>query len=102
MPPPFTNSWRTRLKPCREERPGVRRHHDSCELPFRSLASLRTHLEYRHSYRSPDLSGASFSIYGKHPDLRLTQTSTWTWTWSEAHKFLTWILEQKKSLSSLQ
>ncbi|KAF7645541.1 hypothetical protein LDENG_00202630 [Lucifuga dentata] len=51
----------------------------SCDLPFRcprcgdqehfhSLASLREHLEYRHSYRSPDVITGSFSITGKLPD----------------------------------
>ncbi|KAM4607936.1 protein ZNF365 [Polymixia lowei] len=35
---------------------------------FRSLASLRAHLEYRHSYHTPDLVTGSFSITGKHPD----------------------------------
>ncbi|XP_071775433.2 protein ZNF365 [Centroberyx gerrardi] len=35
---------------------------------FRSLASLRAHLEYRHSYRSPDVIAGSFSITGKPPD----------------------------------
>uniref|UniRef100_A0A3B5QPH5 Zinc finger protein 365 n=1 Tax=Xiphophorus maculatus TaxID=8083 RepID=A0A3B5QPH5_XIPMA len=51
----------------------------SCELPFRcprcgeqqrfrSLASLRAHLEYRHSYRSPDVVSGDFSITGSHPD----------------------------------
>lgn len=51
----------------------------SCDRPFRcprcgeqerfgSLASLRTHLEYRHSYRSPDLITSGFSITGKLPD----------------------------------
>uniref|UniRef100_A0A8D0CSD4 FBX41/ZN365 C2H2-type zinc finger domain-containing protein n=1 Tax=Sander lucioperca TaxID=283035 RepID=A0A8D0CSD4_SANLU len=51
----------------------------SCDLPFRcprcgeqerfrSLASLRAHLEYRHSYRSPDVTSGSFSITGKLPD----------------------------------
>ncbi|KAF1375391.1 hypothetical protein PFLUV_G00219540 [Perca fluviatilis] len=51
----------------------------SCDLPFRcprcgeqerfrSLASLRAHLEYRHSYRSPDVTPGGFSITGKLPD----------------------------------
>uniref|UniRef100_A0A3B5B0K3 Zinc finger protein 365 n=1 Tax=Stegastes partitus TaxID=144197 RepID=A0A3B5B0K3_9TELE len=51
----------------------------SCDLPFRcprcgeqerfrSLASLRAHLEYRHSYRSPDVITGGFSITGKLPD----------------------------------
>lgn len=51
----------------------------SCDLPFRcprcgeqvrfhSLASLRAHLEYRHSYRSPDVVSSGFSITGKLPD----------------------------------
>ncbi|XP_017164320.1 protein ZNF365 [Poecilia reticulata] len=51
----------------------------SCELPFRcprcgeqqrfrSLASLRAHLEYRHSYRSPDVVSGDFSITGSLPD----------------------------------
>uniref|UniRef100_A0A3Q0RYJ9 Zinc finger protein 365 n=1 Tax=Amphilophus citrinellus TaxID=61819 RepID=A0A3Q0RYJ9_AMPCI len=50
-----------------------------CDLPFRcprcgeqerfrSLASLRAHLEYRHSYRSPDMITGGFSITGKLPD----------------------------------
>ncbi|KAM7408251.1 hypothetical protein PAMA_002111 [Pampus argenteus] len=59
----------------------------SCDLPFRcprcgeqerfrSLASLRTHLEYRHSYRSPDVISGSFSITGKLPD-PLTAAIPW-------------------------
>lgn len=51
----------------------------SCNLPFRcprcgdqerfcSLASLRAHLEFRHSYRSPDMNAGGFSITGKLPD----------------------------------
>ncbi|XP_072246602.1 protein ZNF365 [Leuresthes tenuis] len=51
----------------------------SCDLPFRcprcgeqerfrSLASLRSHLEYRHSYRSPDVTSGGFSITGQLPD----------------------------------
>ncbi|XP_053189351.1 protein ZNF365-like [Scomber japonicus] len=59
----------------------------SCQLPFRcprcgeqerfrSLASLRAHLEYRHSYRSPDATAAGFSITGKHPD-PLTAAIPW-------------------------
>ncbi|XP_026164900.1 protein ZNF365 isoform X2 [Mastacembelus armatus] len=59
----------------------------SCNLPFRcprcgeqerfrSLASLRAHLEYRHSYRSPDVIGGSFSITGKPPDA-LTAAIPW-------------------------
>ena len=51
----------------------------SCDLPFRcprcgeqerfrSLASLRAHLEYRHSYRPPEATAGSFSITGKFPD----------------------------------
>ncbi|XP_041646294.1 protein ZNF365 [Cheilinus undulatus] len=55
----------------------------SCDLPFRcprcgeqerfgSLASLRTHLEYRHSYRSSD----GYSITGKLPD-PLTSAIPW-------------------------
>ncbi|KAM6916698.1 protein ZNF365 [Xenentodon cancila] len=51
----------------------------SCDLPFRcprcgdqerfrSLASLRAHLEYRHSYHSPDVTPGGFSITGKLPD----------------------------------
>ncbi|KAM4591797.1 protein ZNF365 isoform 2-T2 [Odontesthes bonariensis] len=51
----------------------------SCDLPFRcprcgewerfrSLASLRAHLEYRHSYRSPDVTPGGFSITGQLPD----------------------------------
>ncbi|KAM3863228.1 protein ZNF365 [Diretmus argenteus] len=35
---------------------------------FHSLASLRAHLEYRHSYRSPDEAAGSFSITGKLHD----------------------------------
>lgn len=57
----------------------------SCDFPFRcprcgeqerfcSLASLRAHLEYRHSYRSPDTGG--FSITGKLPD-PLTAAIPW-------------------------
>uniref|UniRef100_A0A3P9LB51 Zinc finger protein 365 n=1 Tax=Oryzias latipes TaxID=8090 RepID=A0A3P9LB51_ORYLA len=59
----------------------------SCKLPFRcprcgeqerfcSLASLRAHLEYRHSYRSPDVTSGSFSITGKLPD-PLTAAIPW-------------------------
>ncbi|KAM4730072.1 protein ZNF365 isoform 2-T2 [Anableps anableps] len=59
----------------------------SCDLPFRcprcgeqerfrSLASLRAHLEYRHSYRSPDVVSGDFSITGKHPD-PLTAAIPW-------------------------
>lgn len=59
----------------------------SCDLPFRcprcgekerfcSLASLRAHLEKRHSYRSPDLITGSFSITGKLPD-PLTAAIPW-------------------------
>lgn len=59
----------------------------SCSLPFRcprcseqerfhSLASLRAHLEYRHSYRSPDLTSGGFSITGKLPD-PLTAAIPW-------------------------
>lgn len=59
----------------------------SCDLPFRcprcgeqerfrSLASLRAHLEYRHSYRSPDVITGSFSITGKLPD-PLTSAIPW-------------------------
>ncbi|XP_017290992.1 protein ZNF365 isoform X2 [Kryptolebias marmoratus] len=59
----------------------------SCDLPFRcprcgeqerfhSLASLRTHLEYRHSYRSPDVTSGGFSITGKLPD-PLTAAIPW-------------------------
>ncbi|XP_034538218.1 protein ZNF365 [Notolabrus celidotus] len=59
----------------------------SCDLPFRcprcgeqerfgSLASLRAHLEYRHSYRSPDLTTGGFSITGKLPD-PLTAAIPW-------------------------
>uniref|UniRef100_A0A673BN68 Zinc finger protein 365 n=1 Tax=Sphaeramia orbicularis TaxID=375764 RepID=A0A673BN68_9TELE len=51
----------------------------SCDLPFRcprcgeqerfrNLGALRTHLEYRHSYTSPDVITGSFSITGKFPD----------------------------------
>ncbi|XP_034465635.1 protein ZNF365 isoform X1 [Hippoglossus hippoglossus] len=58
-----------------------------CDLPFRcprcgelerfhSLASLRAHLEYRHSYRSPDVDTSSFSITGKLPD-PLTAAIPW-------------------------
>ncbi|XP_040033756.1 protein ZNF365 isoform X1 [Gasterosteus aculeatus] len=59
-----------------------------CDLPFRcprcgdaerfrSLASLRAHLEYRHSYRSPDVTSSSgFSITGKLPD-PLTAAIPW-------------------------
>uniref|UniRef100_A0A1A7XPE5 Zinc finger protein 365 n=2 Tax=Iconisemion striatum TaxID=60296 RepID=A0A1A7XPE5_9TELE len=59
----------------------------SCDLPFRcprcseqerfgSLASLRAHLEHRHSYRSPDLTSGGFSITGKLPD-PLTSAIPW-------------------------
>ncbi|KAM6922318.1 protein ZNF365 [Lycodopsis pacificus] len=59
----------------------------SCDLPFRcprcgeqerfrSLASLRAHLEYRHSYRSPDVTAGGFSITGKLPD-PLTAAIPW-------------------------
>lgn len=59
----------------------------SCDLPFRcprcgeqerfrSLASLRAHLEYRHSYRSPDVISGGFSITGKLPD-PLTAAIPW-------------------------
>ncbi|XP_049456692.1 protein ZNF365 [Epinephelus fuscoguttatus] len=59
----------------------------SCDLPFRcprcgeqerfrSLASLRAHLEYRHSYRSPDVTTGGFSITGKLPD-PLTAAIPW-------------------------
>ncbi|XP_034408254.1 protein ZNF365 [Cyclopterus lumpus] len=59
----------------------------SCDLPFRcprcgeherfrSLASLRAHLEYRHSYRSPDVNPGGFSITGKLPD-PLTAAIPW-------------------------
>ncbi|XP_022604373.1 protein ZNF365 [Seriola dumerili] len=59
----------------------------SCDLPFRcprcgeqerfrSLASLRAHLEYRHSYRSPDVVTGAFSITGKLPD-PLTAAIPW-------------------------
>ncbi|XP_062422646.1 F-box only protein 41 [Pungitius pungitius] len=60
----------------------------SCDLPFRcprcgeaerfrSLASLRAHLECRHSYRSPDVTPSSdFSITGKLPD-PLTAAIPW-------------------------
>ncbi|XP_013875633.1 protein ZNF365 [Austrofundulus limnaeus] len=59
----------------------------SCSLPFRcprcdelerfhSLASLRAHLEYRHSYCSPDLTSGGFSITGKLPD-PLTAAIPW-------------------------
>ncbi|XP_074531908.1 protein ZNF365 isoform X2 [Halichoeres trimaculatus] len=59
----------------------------SCDLPFRcprcgeqerfgSLASLRAHLEYRHSYRSPDVTTSGFSITGKLPD-PLTAAIPW-------------------------
>ncbi|XP_039995203.1 protein ZNF365 isoform X3 [Xiphias gladius] len=59
----------------------------SCDLPFRcprcgeqerfrSLASLRAHLEYRHSYRSPDAVTGGFSITGKLPD-PLTAAMPW-------------------------
>ncbi|CAN9499516.1 unnamed protein product [Ophioblennius macclurei] len=59
----------------------------SCDLPFRcprcgdqqrfhSLGSLRAHLEYRHSYRSPDVFAGGFSITGKLPD-PLTASIPW-------------------------
>ncbi|XP_029282098.1 protein ZNF365 isoform X2 [Cottoperca gobio] len=59
----------------------------SCDLPFRcprcgeqerfrSLASLRAHLEYRHSYCSPDVTTGGFSITGKLPD-PLTASIPW-------------------------
>ncbi|KAK5854322.1 hypothetical protein PBY51_015401 [Eleginops maclovinus] len=58
-----------------------------CDLPFRcprcgeqerfrSLASLRAHLEYRHSYCSPDVTSGGFSITGKLPD-PLTAAIPW-------------------------
>ncbi|XP_033991804.1 protein ZNF365 isoform X1 [Trematomus bernacchii] len=43
---------------------------------FRSLASLRAHLEYRHSYCSPDVTSGGFSITGKLPD-PLTAAIPW-------------------------
>ncbi|XP_033956197.1 protein ZNF365 [Pseudochaenichthys georgianus] len=43
---------------------------------FRSLASLRAHLEYRHSYCSPDVTSGGFSITGKLPD-PLTASIPW-------------------------
>ncbi|XP_029927122.1 protein ZNF365 [Myripristis murdjan] len=60
----------------------------SCDLPFRcprcgeqerfrSLASLRAHLEYRHSYRSPDVITGSFSITGKLPDPTAVAAIPW-------------------------
>ncbi|KAK2921544.1 protein ZNF365 [Channa argus] len=60
---------------------------DSCDLPFRcprcgeqerfrSLASLRAHLEYHHSYHSPDVITSGFSITGKLPD-PLTAAIAW-------------------------
>ncbi|XP_019964676.1 protein ZNF365 [Paralichthys olivaceus] len=60
---------------------------DPIDLPFRcprcdelerfhSLASLRAHLEYRHSYRSPDVDTSGFSITGKLPD-PLTAAIPW-------------------------
>ncbi|XP_061601501.1 F-box only protein 41 [Cololabis saira] len=60
----------------------------SCPLPFRcprcgdqerflSIASLRAHLERRHSYRPPDASPASFSITGKLPDPLTAATIPW-------------------------
>ncbi|XP_028278617.1 protein ZNF365 isoform X2 [Parambassis ranga] len=59
----------------------------SCDLPFRcprcgeqerfrSLASLRAHLEYRHSYCSPDVTAGGFSITGQLPD-PLTSAIPW-------------------------
>ncbi|XP_068424597.1 protein ZNF365 isoform X1 [Clinocottus analis] len=59
----------------------------SCDLPFRcprcgeqerfrSLASLRAHLEYRHAYLSPDVTPGGFSITGKLPD-PLTAAIPW-------------------------
>uniref|UniRef100_A0A673BK77 Zinc finger protein 365 n=1 Tax=Sphaeramia orbicularis TaxID=375764 RepID=A0A673BK77_9TELE len=59
----------------------------SCDLPFRcprcgeqerfrNLGALRTHLEYRHSYTSPDVITGSFSITGKFPD-PLTAAIPW-------------------------
>lgn len=59
----------------------------SCDLPFRcprcgdqerfgSLAALRSHLEYRHSYHSPDVTLGNFSITGKLPD-PLTAAIPW-------------------------
>lgn len=59
----------------------------SCDLPFRcprcgeqerfcSLASLRAHLEFRHSYLSPDVDAGGFSITGKFPD-PLTAAIPW-------------------------
>ncbi|KAM4599495.1 protein ZNF365 isoform 2-T2 [Fundulus diaphanus] len=43
---------------------------------FRSMGSLRSHLEYRHAYRSPDVVPGDFSITGKHPD-PLTAAFPW-------------------------
>lgn len=40
------------------------------------MASLRAHLEYRHSYRSPDMITGGFSITGKLPD-PLTAAIPW-------------------------
>ncbi|KAF7221381.1 protein ZNF365 isoform X1 [Nothobranchius furzeri] len=59
----------------------------SCDLPFRcprcgekerfrSLASLRAHLEHQHSYRSLDVTSGGFSITGKLPD-PLTSAFPW-------------------------
>lgn len=59
----------------------------SCDLPFRcprcgeqerfgSLEALSSHLEHRHSYRSPDVTLGNFSITGKLPD-PLTAAIPW-------------------------
>ncbi|XP_054655363.1 protein ZNF365 isoform X2 [Dunckerocampus dactyliophorus] len=61
----------------------------SCDLPFRcprcgeqerfhSMDALHAHLEYRHSYRSPDeVGGGGFSITGKLPPDSLSAAASW-------------------------
>nr|XP_057920840.1 protein ZNF365 isoform X2 [Doryrhamphus excisus] len=61
----------------------------SCDLPFRcprcgeqerfhSMDALHAHLEYRHSYHSPDeASGGGFSITGKLPPDSLSAAVSW-------------------------
>lgn len=64
----------------------------SCDLPFhcprcgeqerfRSLASLHAHLEYHHSYQSPDMGARGFSITGKPPDPLTAAVIHWHDPW---------------------
>lgn len=48
---------------------------------FRSLASLRAHLEYHHSYQSPDMGARGFSITGKPPDPLTAAVIPWHDPW---------------------